>query len=145
MDTYWEYLVLTPKSLDLDNLQSELNQLGQDRWKLSAKIEERLVFTRPGETAGQPSRARRQPVTVQEKTPKKQMASDRDRTQLTAREMDVFQLVGQGLSNKQVASHLGLRDQSVKNLTSGILRKLGVENRTQLALKYLEMLDQTGM
>lgn len=56
--------------------------------------------------------------------------------QLTRRESDVAKLVAQGKSNRQIADSLGLREQSVKNLVSGIMRKLNCENRVQLALHF---------
>jgi DNA-binding NarL/FixJ family response regulator len=55
---------------------------------------------------------------------------------LTRREWDVVQQVAQGKSNRQIADELGLREQSVKNLVSGIMRKLNCENRVQLALQF---------
>lgn len=55
---------------------------------------------------------------------------------LTRREAEVVGLVAQGRSNRQIADMLGLREQSVKNLVSGIMRKLRCENRVQLALQF---------
>lgn len=55
---------------------------------------------------------------------------------LTRRESDVVKLVAQGKSNRQIADQLGLREQSVKNLVSGVMRKLNCENRVQLALHF---------
>jgi len=56
---------------------------------------------------------------------------------LTRRERDVAHLVAQGKSNRQVADRLGLREQSVKNLVSVIMRKLNCENRVQVALQFM--------
>lgn len=60
----------------------------------------------------------------------------RRRLSLTRRENDVVKLVAQGKSNRQIADALGLREQSVKNLVSAIMRKLNCENRVQLALHF---------
>jgi len=58
---------------------------------------------------------------------------------LSARETEVLSGVLRGMSNKEIASLLGISHQTVKNHVTSILRKLGVEDRTQavvLALKY---------
>lgn len=50
---------------------------------------------------------------------------------LTAREMEVLQLVSLGKTNKQVAAALVITERTVKFHLSSILRKLGAENRTE--------------
>ncbi len=54
---------------------------------------------------------------------------------LTRRELEVAQLVAQGMANRRISQVLDLQEQSVKNLVSSIMRKLNCENRTQVALK----------
>lgn len=54
---------------------------------------------------------------------------------LTRREFEVAQLIGKGMSNRKISQVTGLREQSVKNLVSVIMRKLQCENRVQVALK----------
>jgi len=54
---------------------------------------------------------------------------------LTPREHEVAQMVAQGLPNRRIAQTLGLREQSIKNLVSTVMRKLDCENRVQVALK----------
>lgn len=54
--------------------------------------------------------------------------------QLTQREREVARLVSQGLPNRGIAKVLGIREQSVKNLVSVVMRKLDCENRVQVAL-----------
>jgi DNA-binding NarL/FixJ family response regulator len=49
---------------------------------------------------------------------------------LTAREVEVLQLVADGLSNKSIAARLGISDQTVKFHVSSIYGKLGAVNRT---------------
>jgi DNA-binding NarL/FixJ family response regulator len=53
---------------------------------------------------------------------------------LTEREKDVLQLVGRGMSNKEIAAALHLTEGTVKGYVSAILNKLGVADRTQAAL-----------
>jgi two-component system, NarL family, response regulator DegU len=54
---------------------------------------------------------------------------------LTRREFEVAQLVAKGMSNRKISQITGLREQSIKNLVSVIMRKLQCENRVQVALK----------
>ncbi len=56
---------------------------------------------------------------------------------LSAREMEVLECVTLGLSNKEIASKLGISHQTVKNHVTAILRKLNVEDRTQAAVYSL--------
>lgn len=56
---------------------------------------------------------------------------------LTSREYEVAKLVAKGFSNRSISEELELREQSVKNLVSVIMRKLDCENRTQMALHLL--------
>lgn len=51
--------------------------------------------------------------------------------QLTAREIEVLELLAQGRDNAQIAATLGLAEKTVRNNISHIFDKLGVENRSQ--------------
>ncbi len=62
----------------------------------------------------------------------------RDANELSRREYECALLVAKGLSNRKIASITGLREQSVKNLVSVIMRKLHCENRVQVALKLTQ-------
>jgi len=53
---------------------------------------------------------------------------------LTDREMEVLNCVVRGMSNKEIGRHLNIREQTVKNHVSAILRKLSVSDRTQAAM-----------
>jgi DNA-binding NarL/FixJ family response regulator len=53
---------------------------------------------------------------------------------LTPRESAVLRLLREGLTNKQIARALGLREPTVKVHVHNVLLKLGATNRTQLAL-----------
>ena len=46
----------------------------------------------------------------------------------------MLDLIGEGLTNRQVATRLGLAEKTVKNYVSALLAKLGVESRTQAAI-----------
>jgi DNA-binding NarL/FixJ family response regulator len=55
-------------------------------------------------------------------------------TGLTARELEVLEMVARGLPNRTVAEQLFLSDQTVKRHLRKVYRKLGVANRTEAAL-----------
>jgi DNA-binding NarL/FixJ family response regulator len=52
---------------------------------------------------------------------------------LTPREIEVLELLAQGLANKSIAARLGISDQTVKFHVASICGKLGVPNRTAAA------------
>ncbi|MGC9397649.1 MAG: response regulator [Anaerolineae bacterium] len=56
---------------------------------------------------------------------------------LTPREMDVLELITEGLSNKGIAYRLGISKQTVKNHVTSILAKLNLSDRTQAAIYAL--------
>ncbi len=61
--------------------------------------------------------------------------------QLTERELEVVRLIAQGASNHDIASKLVISEKTVKTHVSNILGKLGLADRTQLAIHAL----QTGL
>lgn len=54
--------------------------------------------------------------------------------QLTPKEQQVLDLIGEGMTNRQIGTRLGLAEKTVKNHVSAMLAKLGVESRTQAAI-----------
>ncbi|MYY01810.1 response regulator transcription factor [Streptomyces sp. ATexAB-D23] len=59
-------------------------------------------------------------------------ASELDR--LTPRERQILDLIGEGLTNREIAERLFLAEKTVKNRISAILAKLGVGRRIQAAM-----------
>jgi DNA-binding NarL/FixJ family response regulator len=60
-------------------------------------------------------------------------AQDPDR--LTPRELEVLELVTQGLRNKEIAARLGITENTAKSHPRNILEKLHAESRTELAAR----------
>jgi DNA-binding NarL/FixJ family response regulator len=63
---------------------------------------------------------------------------------LTDQERSVLRLIGEGLTNRQIGQRMGLAEKTVKNYTSHLLAKLGLERRTQAAILATELRDRTG-
>ena len=62
---------------------------------------------------------------------------DDQRETLTPREIDVLELVAEGLPNKAIADRLGISDQTVKFHVASITGKLGAANRTDAVRRGL--------
>jgi DNA-binding NarL/FixJ family response regulator len=69
----------------------------------------------------------------QRKSPQDELAEP-----LTDREKDVVNLLGQGMSNKEIASRLFITERTARTYVSNILGKLGLASRTQAALYAVE-------
>jgi DNA-binding NarL/FixJ family response regulator len=57
---------------------------------------------------------------------------------LTPQESAVLELIGEGLTNREIAGRMFLAEKTVKNYISSLLAKLGVRGRTQAALFIAE-------
>lgn len=61
-------------------------------------------------------------------------SKSRDRSPLSARELEIVQLVAQGYKNKEMAEKMFISEQTVKNHLHNIFDKLNVSDRLELAL-----------
>ena len=61
---------------------------------------------------------------------------------LTEQERVLLGLLGEGLTNKQIAARMFLAEKTVKNYVSRLLAKLGMERRTQAAV-FVSKLQQS--
>src|SRR6185437_3346110 len=52
---------------------------------------------------------------------------------LTPQERRILELIGEGLTNRQIGEQMYLAEKTVKNYTSALFAKLGMERRTQAA------------
>ena len=64
-------------------------------------------------------------------------AFDYETYEITEKERDVMKLVADGKSNKEIAGEMFLSEGTIRNYISGILDKLNLRDRTQLAVFYL--------
>ena len=85
------------------------------------------------------------PEALLKSSPKPQPASTNkaalqlDSLGLTNRQLDVLRLLVKGLSNKRISRQIDLAEATVKIHIRGILRNLGVTNRTEALVKLTEM------
>lgn len=61
---------------------------------------------------------------------------DFSRYDISMKECEIIELVAEGLSNRKIASELYLSEGTVRNYLSTVLEKLGLRDRTQLAVFY---------
>jgi DNA-binding NarL/FixJ family response regulator len=61
-------------------------------------------------------------------------AQGRPADELTPREREVLELVGQGLANKQISRKLGIKEKTVKAHLTNVFQRIGVSDRTSAAL-----------
>jgi len=66
------------------------------------------------------------------------LAAQLPRPDLSAREVQVLELIVRGLANKQIAYTLSIAEHTVKNHVKSILSKLGVQDRTQAATAAIQ-------
>lgn len=57
---------------------------------------------------------------------------------LTPRELEIMALVGEGLSNKEIAAKLFISEGTARNYVTALLEKLDLRDRTQLAIFFLK-------
>jgi len=63
---------------------------------------------------------------------------------LTRRQTDVFSLLALGLSNKEIGHQLAVSEGTVKLHVGALLKKFGVNNRTQAAVKAARLIAASG-
>jgi DNA-binding NarL/FixJ family response regulator len=61
---------------------------------------------------------------------------------LTDQERRILELIGEGLTNRQIAEEIHLAEKTVKNYVSNMLAKLGMERRTQAAAYAARLTDR---
>jgi DNA-binding CsgD family transcriptional regulator len=71
--------------------------------------------------------------------PKQKIEGDFTQFGISKREIDVLLLLGQGLSNQEIADKLFVSTNTIKTHTSRLFEKLAVKNRTQAIIKAKEM------
>jgi DNA-binding NarL/FixJ family response regulator len=63
---------------------------------------------------------------------------------LSPQERKILELIGEGLTNRQIGERMFLAEKTVKNYVSALFAKLGMERRTQAAAYATRVFDQGG-
>jgi DNA-binding NarL/FixJ family response regulator len=121
------FIVLTTYDGDEDIYRAL--QAGARAYLLKDMLRDGLVEAIRAVHAGQ----RRLPAEVANR-----LAERMNRTELTARELEVLRLIVLGRSNKEIAAELSIAEGTVKIHINNILSKLGVSDRTQAATFALQ-------
>jgi two-component system nitrate/nitrite response regulator NarL len=66
-------------------------------------------------------------------------APEKNAEPLTPREVEVLELLAEGLPNKAIASRLGVSDQTIKFHVAAIAGKLGAANRTDAVRRAVRL------
>ncbi len=61
---------------------------------------------------------------------------------LTGQERKILELIGEGLTNRQIGERMFLAEKTVKNYVSGLFAKLGMERRAQAAAYAARAFDE---
>ena len=123
-------VILVGNSVDRARLRAELEKAG---------IDVVVEFERLADAQVAASRADAMVVVAADATRNDVHAPEDDRIDepLTPREIDVLELLTEGLPNKAIAERLGISDQTVKFHIASILGKLGATNRTETVRRAL--------
>jgi two-component system response regulator DevR len=70
-----------------------------------------------------------------------QQRGDDPLAELTDQERTVLELIGEGLTNRQIADRMFLAEKTIKNYVSHLLAKLGMQRRTQAAILATRLRD----
>ncbi|MCL2465922.1 MAG: response regulator transcription factor [Micrococcales bacterium] len=71
---------------------------------------------------------------LDDRTVTRRRAGHEDPTEnLTPSELKVLDLIGEGMSNREIAERLGVAEKTVKNHITSLLAKMGLQRRTQVA------------
>jgi len=63
---------------------------------------------------------------------------------LSDQERQILQLIGEGLTNREIGERMFLAEKTVKNYVSNVLSKLGLQRRTQVAVMAAELRQEGG-
>ena len=61
---------------------------------------------------------------------------------LTGQEQRILELIGEGLTNRQIGERMFLAEKTIKNYVSALFAKLGMERRTQAAAYATRIFDE---
>ncbi len=57
---------------------------------------------------------------------------------LTQRELEILEILSQGMPNKEIANYLGITENTVEQHLKNIYEKLNIQNRTEATALFLK-------
>ena len=102
-----------------------------------------LALGQAHELAGDPAAAARLYLQCGATRLSSLLARSDSKDHLSKREDQIAGLIGQGMTNKEIALKLGLSDRTVENHVASILRKLKLRSRTQIATRVVSQSRKT--
>jgi predicted ATPase/DNA-binding SARP family transcriptional activator/DNA-binding CsgD family transcriptional regulator len=109
-------------------LAAARSRLGEEAWKKALAEGREMTLEQAAEYALSKEETDPPTIPVPEEPP-----ADEPLNELTRREQEVALLVARGLTNRQVSAELSISERTAGNHVGGILRKLGLRSRTQIA------------
>ena len=107
--------------------------------ELAMRVLRRLANeTQKKEESAEPAPRRRPPPPEEHPEPPLPLGGSL-RAPLTAREVEILRLVAKGLTNRQIAKELSVARNTARNHVQNIITKLGVSDRTQAAVRAIEL------
>jgi DNA-binding NarL/FixJ family response regulator len=82
---------------------------------------------------------------IQKVSRKESFDSQSDYTVLSDRELDVFRLIGQGLTTKQIADELHLSVKTIETHRTRIKDKLSIKSTNELMIKAFDWVRQENL
>ncbi|MFA3792510.1 response regulator [Aliiglaciecola sp. SL4] len=79
---------------------------------------------------------------VEAKLPAEESEFAKNLEQLTPQQFVVLKMMADGLLNKQIAYELGIKETTIKQHGSAILKKLKLNNRTQAGVLFKQLMNQ---
>ena len=104
-----------------------------------AELAEAIRTVKAGGALIEPSVARKMVAEFARISPAKSVDIEELTDPLSRRELDILRLLSQGMTNKEIARQAHLAEGTEKNYFSGILAKIGVNDRAQAVLKAKEL------
>ena len=133
-------IVMLTASEDVDDLFAAI-KAGARGYLLknleSGELRGMLNAVERGEAAITPAIAGRILTELARPEPAPQPAADADPDHLTDRELDVLRLIVRGMRNKEIASELGISENTAKFHLRNILDKLHAQNRAEVVARAM--------
>ncbi|HEY9644277.1 MAG TPA: response regulator transcription factor [Coleofasciculaceae cyanobacterium] len=100
----------------------------------ASELAEAIRLVHRGYSQMAPGLMERLMTNVSDPNPAESQSAPTELAQIPPRERDVLRLIGQGCSNREIATELHLAEGTVKTYVTHLLNRLALKNRSQLAI-----------